>query len=912
MARKDDSASAGAFDDGIDFGATVRGRAKGDRVFDRFVLEKLLGRGGMGMVWLAQDERLERSVALKFLPELVALDARAVADLKRETRRSLDLTHPNIVRIYDFFSDSRMAAIAMEWVDGSTLSDLVIDRDEGHFSCEDLEPLVRQLCDALEYAHTKARVVHRDLKPANLMVNAIGYLKISDFGISATLSDSTARVSQAVSASGSPLYMSPQQMMGEQPSVTDDIYSLGATLYDLLTGRPPFYSGNIPMQVLHKVPPSITDRREELEVAGAPVPEHWERTLAACLSKEAVDRPQSMKQLATWLLEPGAAPVAVVAPPPVPEPVPEPAPAPAPEPEPEPEPKPEPKPVAEQPVEPAPEEPVAPAPAPEPEPQSEPVPAAEPSSSVAYPGAEPSTGSSKAPMIAVLVVVVAGLGAAGWWFGYEAPRRAAAAEAAEAARVAALRFPATLSSVPTGATVSLPGFESKVSPARYEALPVGRHAGVMTKPGYAPASFELEVTESGAVPQNPTVLHALQGSLALESGQDGVRFYLRSVDLTAADQDGVEREGTLPDSLSRLPVGAYEVSFERRGWEPKVAEVVIAASTTRTVTPPIFAEAEVQVQGGPAGQEFTVLDRNRQVVERSHSPVSFTLPPGEYLALATRSDFAEWEERFTVAEGGAASLTIAFPMATVAIESSPAGAEVWVEGQQVGTTPWRSAEVVPGAVSYSVRWRGQSKTVTGRASVDALLRLQAEFAPEPAETVSSVVEDDVPNTTVTASRTQRYESLAPSGGESSSSGSDAATGGSSRVIPAAELQARQTTTSAAKSTSVATHQQVVTRVPVSGVYPLNELSTPPRVLRQAAPEYPKNLRRDEVEGEVMIECIIDPTGFVRDIRVIRSTHAALADPAVEAVAKWRFTPGKIGNQAVNTRVRIPIAFSIEN
>jgi len=183
----------------------------------------------MGVVWLARDGKLDRDVALKFLPEEVAQDADAILDMKRETRRALELTHPIIVRIYDF----------------------------------------------VDYAHTEAKIAHRDLKPANLMLDSKGSLKVADFGISATLTDSATRASRSVSStSGTPVYMSPQQMMGESPQPTDDIYVLGATVYELLTGK------------------------RELGVKGAaPIPEAWEKTVAACLAKEAAQRPQSVAEV---------------------------------------------------------------------------------------------------------------------------------------------------------------------------------------------------------------------------------------------------------------------------------------------------------------------------------------------------------------------------------------------------------------------------------------------------------------------------------------------------------------------------------------------------------------------------------------------------------------------------------------
>jgi len=284
--------------DDLDLGQTLRGFTAGQKVFERYTLTRLLGRGGMGVVWLARDGELGADVALKFLPEVLIGDRTAIDDLRRETRRARELTHPHIVRIHDFIRDTQLAAISMEYVAGDTLANLRHDRPGKIFSTAELSPWVQQLCEALEYAHAKAKIVHRDLKPANLMLDACGDVKVADFGISATLSDTATRASKQASSSGTPVYMSPQQMMGEKPAATDDIYSLGATLYELLTGKPPFYSGNVLLQVQNKVPPSLAARRVELGVESAEaVSDAWEKTIAACLAKQAEDRPQSATEV---------------------------------------------------------------------------------------------------------------------------------------------------------------------------------------------------------------------------------------------------------------------------------------------------------------------------------------------------------------------------------------------------------------------------------------------------------------------------------------------------------------------------------------------------------------------------------------------------------------------------------------
>jgi serine/threonine protein kinase/Skp family chaperone for outer membrane proteins len=283
--------------DDLDHGTTLKGFSPGQKVFQRYTLQKMLGRGGMGVVWLARDDTLARDVALKFLPEIVASDPTAIDDLKREVRRAIDLAHPHIVKTNDFVTDGRIAAVAMEYAPSGTLAQRRLDKSARVLSTDELRPWLEQLVGALDYAHSHAELVHRDLKPSNLMLDARDRLKVVDFGIAASISDSVSRVSKQAGASGTPVYMSPQQMMGEKPAVTDDIYSVGATLYELLTGKPPFHSGNILAQVQAKVPPPMAVRRGELGVQAAPIPAAWEAAVAACLAKDPAERPQTARAI---------------------------------------------------------------------------------------------------------------------------------------------------------------------------------------------------------------------------------------------------------------------------------------------------------------------------------------------------------------------------------------------------------------------------------------------------------------------------------------------------------------------------------------------------------------------------------------------------------------------------------------
>src|SRR5207247_12201 len=205
------------------------------------------------------------------------------------------------IRSHDCGYDERSVCISMEYVDGETLVSLRCQKEQKVFQPDELTSWIAQLCDALDYAHNRARVIHRDLKPANLMVNQRGDLKVADFGIARTLAESLKLLTLEQGRSGTLVYMSPQQLDGERGTHLDDIYALGATLFDLLTSKPPFYSGNIDRQIHERTAPSMTDRRKDLNIEPALVPAVWEETIAACLAKDPARRPQSAAEVAQRL-----------------------------------------------------------------------------------------------------------------------------------------------------------------------------------------------------------------------------------------------------------------------------------------------------------------------------------------------------------------------------------------------------------------------------------------------------------------------------------------------------------------------------------------------------------------------------------------------------------------------------------
>jgi uncharacterized delta-60 repeat protein len=266
----------------------------------RYTLLRQIARGGMGVVWLAHDERLNESVALKFLSSAVRNDAVELARLRQETQRSRKLTHTNIIRIYDLYeAPGEPAFISMEYVNGPNLWERMTQLPNRVFVWAELKPLVKQLCDALAYAHGE-RVIHRDLKPTNLMLAENQRLKLADFGLAAVAPQSAPATVERRFGGGTLTHMSPQQLEGEAAAVTDDIYSLGATLYDLLCGRPPFSEGNIAHQLRHDAPPPLQERLAARGLENE-VPSEVAAMIMACLAKDPAKRPQSVLAVAEWI-----------------------------------------------------------------------------------------------------------------------------------------------------------------------------------------------------------------------------------------------------------------------------------------------------------------------------------------------------------------------------------------------------------------------------------------------------------------------------------------------------------------------------------------------------------------------------------------------------------------------------------
>jgi serine/threonine protein kinase len=306
----------------------------------RFRLESLAGQGGMSVVWRATDTVLEHETALKFLPTVLASDRGALSDLRREARRARDLAHPQICRVYDYGEEParRLAWISMEYLPGGSLARKLKEQPRGFFEPADIIGWVRELCDALNYAHEVAHVVHRDLKPANLLLDGRGHLRITDFGIARSISESFTRLTSgfdpaATTRTGTAFYMSPQQARGDRARPTDDLYSLGVTIFELLTGEPPFTTGDVNWQREHAPPSQIAERRLQLHGSHEGIPDSWERLIQRLLAKHQSHRPQNARAVSAELaqLDTPATPAPCIDPKlvtPKPQPKPQPPPAP--------------------------------------------------------------------------------------------------------------------------------------------------------------------------------------------------------------------------------------------------------------------------------------------------------------------------------------------------------------------------------------------------------------------------------------------------------------------------------------------------------------------------------------------------------------------------------------------------------
>ena len=266
----------------------LRTLPEGFEIGSRYTVVKLLGRGGMGAVYLVHDRELDRNVALKVIRPDLAEDPATLERFKREIQLSTVVTHRNVLRVFDLGEGAGIRFVTMQFVDGEDLASLL--KREGRLPTERILGIFRQVCQGLEAAHERG-VVHRDLKPQNVMLDRDGNVYLTDFGLAKSLAASG--MTETGALLGTPFYMSPEQVRGEPADHRSDIYSVGIILYEMATGAVPFSTGSayqVMMQRLHRPPRPVSEVNPDF-------PAHLRKVLERCMATDPAARYQSVTEI---------------------------------------------------------------------------------------------------------------------------------------------------------------------------------------------------------------------------------------------------------------------------------------------------------------------------------------------------------------------------------------------------------------------------------------------------------------------------------------------------------------------------------------------------------------------------------------------------------------------------------------
>ena len=268
----------------------------GQKLANCYGLTRRLDSGDGPEIWLAVDDVLGKEVSLHFIPSALLGDAESMSGLRQEVKRTRQLIHPNILRVYDLVEEGDWAAVSMDAIAGASLAAKLSQTNNAGLQPSELQPWLSQLFQTLDDAH-KIKVTHRDLSPVDLLLGEDGKLRVKNFGISRFIADALARVSGKADARLAA--RSPQQLAGAAPTPLDDIYAVGSLLFEALAGRLPFSGKDLAAQIASTVAQPIGQ-----VVPG--IPESWQKVIAACLEKNPASRPQTAIQVGAILTAPMA------------------------------------------------------------------------------------------------------------------------------------------------------------------------------------------------------------------------------------------------------------------------------------------------------------------------------------------------------------------------------------------------------------------------------------------------------------------------------------------------------------------------------------------------------------------------------------------------------------------------------
>jgi serine/threonine protein kinase len=646
----------------------------------RYQIVSELGRGSMGVVYQGFDPVIGRTVAVKtMLTE--GLTPAEFEDFKarfqREAQSAGVLTHPNIVTVYDFGEDEGILYLAMEFLEGKSLQDLV--EAQGVLAVETIVPMYEQVCSALDHAHAH-KIIHRDIKPANIMILDSGLVKVTDFGIAKMMSTGMTQAGQIL---GTPNYMSPEQVKGRQIDGRSDIFALGVVLYELVTGEKPFGGQNI-TTVIYKIINENPIPPRELDATIHPGLSY---VIQKALAKNPEERYQTCRELADDLknykqlggMQAPSATVIVRVPPVGAS-------------------------VAETPIAP----PAQPAPAryvPE-------YPPSRPLSVQVIPPSKPrAPGTSPVVWVLLTLLVVGALGG-GYYFVLRKPEAANIAQNAPPAVTPQSQPASPPASPPTEAAAPPQGAAGTESAAGTPAAgAAGTTPGAASAPGMTPAA-NPQPAES-AEPRAPAAepRHPAENVARPAAPKTGRLLVTATVEGARISLDGKSDPAWVtPYTIPDVPAGTHSVVVSKTGYSNYQQSVTIEGGRTNSLNAPLSVPSgEINISTVPPGIEVWIDGQSAGL-----SPVQKTVGLGQH-TYALRVQGKELYSRpFEIKSDGvilnrnvdlSGSIANA-SMGIVEVRTIPPGATVSAEGKAVGGTTPTSFRLTAGRHTLTISLSG--------------------------------------------------------------------------------------------------------------------------------------------------------------------------------------------------------------